>query len=116
MRKPLIAGNWKMFKSLAEARTLAQGLRASLDGVIDRDVAVCPPFLWLLPVAEELRGSDVALGAQNAHWEKQGAFTGEISVPMVVEAGCQYVIVGHSERRQYFCESDETVNKRMNAV
>src|SRR5687768_12052360 len=115
MRKPLIAGNWKMHKSLAEAKALAKGLRGALDGMSDRDAAICPPPVWLLPVADELRGSDVALGAQNVHWEKQGAFTGEVSVPMLVDAGCRYVIVGHSERRQFFGETDETVNKRMNA-
>jgi triosephosphate isomerase len=116
MRKPLIAGNWKMYKSLAEAKALAQALRGSIDPLTDRDVAVCPPSVWLLPMAEALRGSDIALGAQNAHWEKQGAFTGEVAVPMLVEAGCRYVIVGHSERRQYFGETDETVNKRTHAV
>jgi triosephosphate isomerase (TIM) len=116
MRKPLLAGNWKMYKSLADARTLTRGLRAQLDAVIDRDVVLCPAFPWLMAVAEELRGSPIMLGAQNAHWEKQGAFTGEVSVPMLIETGCRYVIVGHSERRQYFCETDVTVNKRMQAV
>jgi triosephosphate isomerase (TIM) len=116
MRKPLIAGNWKMYKSLSEARALARALRASLDRVTDREVAVCPPFTALVAVADELTGSSIALGAQNAHWEKQGAFTGEVAAAMVSEVGCRYVIVGHSERRQYFGETDETVNKRMQAV
>ena len=116
MRKPLIAGNWKMYKSIAEARTLARALRQSLDKVLDRDIVVCPPYTALGAVSEELKGSVIALGAQNAHWEKQGAFTGEVAAAMLSEAGCRYVIVGHSELRQYFGESDETVNKRMHAV
>jgi len=116
MRKPFIAGNWKMYKSVAEARILARGLRAQLDAVSDREIAVCPPMTALVAVAEELKGSMIALGAQNAHWEKQGAFTGEVAAPMLAELGCRYVIVGHSERRQYFGETDETVNKRMQAV
>jgi triosephosphate isomerase (TIM) len=116
MRKPFIAGNWKMYKSVSEARTLARALRQPLDKVVDRDIAVCPPFTALVAVGEELKGSVIALGAQNAHWEKQGAFTGEVAATMVSEVGCRYVIVGHSERRQYFAETDETVNKRMHAV
>ena len=93
-----------------------KSLRARLDGVSDRQIVVCPPFTALSAAAEELKGSAISLGAQNAHWEKQGAFTGEVSVPMVTETGCQFVIVGHSERRQYFAETDATVHKRMQAV
>ena len=116
MRKPLIAGNWKMFKSISEARIFLKSLRAALDTVSDRQVVVCPPFTILGAAAEELKGSRIALGAQNAHWEKQGAFTGEVAVSMLAEIGCPFVIVGHSERRQYFAETDVTVNKRMLAV
>jgi len=116
MRKPLIAGNWKMYKTTADARALVKGLRSQLDAVVDREVVVCPPFTALAAVAGELRGSPIALGGQNVYWEKQGAFTGEISAAMLVDAGCRYVIVGHSERRQFFGETDETVNKRAQAA
>ncbi|HVO33699.1 MAG TPA: triose-phosphate isomerase, partial [Elusimicrobiota bacterium] len=116
MRKPLIAGNWKMYKSISEARTLVRGLKTSLGDVRDRDVLVCPPFTSLVAVAEELKGCSIQWGGQNAHWEKQGAFTGEISPAMLAELGCRYAIVGHSERRQYFGETDATVNKRMQNV
>src|SRR4051812_24718919 len=106
MRHPVIAGNWKMYKSISETRVFIKALRAALDQRPGRQVVVCPPFTALTAAAEELKGSPIGLGAQNAHWEKQGAFTGEISVAMTAEAGCRYVIVGHSERRQYFAETD----------
>jgi triosephosphate isomerase len=116
MRKPIIAGNWKMYKTVSEARALAKGLRGSVEGLKDRDVVLCPPFTALWAVAEELRGSTIAYGGQNAHWELQGAFTGEISAGMLKDLGCRYAIVGHSERRQYFGETDAAVNKRALAV
>lgn len=116
MRKPLIAGNWKMHKTIAEARTYTRGLRALLDTVKDREAVLCPPYTALTAVAEELKGSPMKLGAQNAHWEAKGAFTGEVATSMLKEVGCAYVIVGHSERRQYFGETDHTVNKRTLAV
>jgi triosephosphate isomerase len=116
MRKPLMAGNWKMYKTALEARILARALRAKLDGLSDREIVVCPPFTSLAAVAEELKGSSLAWGAQNAHWERQGAFTGEVAAAMLAEAGCRYVIVGHSERRQHFGETDALVNKRMHGV
>jgi triosephosphate isomerase len=116
MRQPLIAGNWKMYKSISEARVFAMSLHGELEDVKGRQVVICPSFVALSAVAEILKGSPISIGAQNAHWEKQGAFTGEISVAMAAEAGCRFVIVGHSERRQYFGETDETVNKRMQAV
>lgn len=116
MRKPLIAGNWKMHKTVAEARTYAKGIRAALPNLNGREAVVCPPFTALWAVAEELKGSPIALGSQNVHWEAKGAFTGEVSVSMIKELGCQYAIVGHSERRQYFAETDATVNKRMQAT
>ncbi|MFA5975471.1 MAG: triose-phosphate isomerase [Elusimicrobiota bacterium] len=116
MRKPLIAGNFKMYKTISETHIYAKGLRAALASVADREVAVCPPFTALAAVAEELRGSPIAWGSQNVHWEKQGAFTGEISAEMLKELGCRFAIAGHSERRQYFGETDQTVNKRMHAV
>lgn len=114
-RKPLVAGNWKMNKTVSEARELAGAVRSAErpDGVC---VVLCPPFPALVPVADALRGSKVALGAQNAHWERSGAFTGEVSAAMLVEAGCRYVILGHSERRRLFGETDESVARRMAAV
>jgi triosephosphate isomerase len=105
-----------MYKSISEARTFLKSLRERLDSVSGRQVVVCPPFPALSASAEALKGSIISLGAQNAHWEKQGAFTGEVAVAMLAEVGCHFVIVGHSERRQYFGETDATVQKRMQAV
>jgi triosephosphate isomerase len=119
MRKPLIAGNWKMHKSLTEARELVQGLRAKLGALPDAgrvDVLICPPYTLLFPVAKAIDGSPIQLGAQNAHFESQGAFTGEIAVPMLVETGCRYVIIGHSERRHVFGERGELLAKKVRAV
>jgi triosephosphate isomerase (TIM) len=116
MRKPLIAANWKMFKTVAEARSTAQAMRNKLEPIIDREIVICPPATALFAVADALKGSPLACGGQNVHWEAQGAFTGEISAAMLADLGCRYAIVGHSERRQYFGESDETVNKRMHAA
>jgi triosephosphate isomerase len=116
MRKPLLAGNWKMYKTLSDARALAQGLKSKLQGLTDRDVLVCPPFTALSSVAQELKGSSLQWGGQNAHWEKEGAFTGDIAAVMLKDIGCTYAIVGHSERRQIFGETDAMVNKRMQGV
>ncbi len=115
MRKPVIAGNWKMHVRAQEATELVRQLRAACetDAV---EVVVCPPSTSLATAHEALRGSSIGLGAQNVHWEPQGAFTGEISAPMLVEAGCRYVIIGHSERRQHFGETDATVRKRLGAA
>jgi triosephosphate isomerase len=115
MRTPFIAGNWKMHKTVAEAVALVQALRAALEGVEGCDVAVCPPFPALAAVREALAGSAIGLGAQNVYWEEQGAYTGEVSPPML-EGLCDYVIVGHSERRTIFGETDEMVNKRLHAA
>lgn len=115
MRKLIIAGNWKMHKNIAEAVSFVQELKQNLadNGV---EVVVSPPFTALAPVAEVLKGSNIALAAQNMHWEKQGAFTGEIAPAMLKELGCKYVILGHSERRQFFGETDENVNKKVVAA
>ncbi len=114
-RTPFIAGNWKMFTTAQEAVELCRAVRQRVDGLAGVDVAVCPPFIHLERAKAALEGSRVALGAQNVHWEEQGAYTGEVS-PKMLQGLVQYVIVGHSERRQHFCETDETVNGRLKAA
>ena len=117
MRKIVIAGNWKMFKTQAESLEFLQGFLPSLDETpLEREVVLCPPFTALNLLSKSLHGSRVYLGAQNVHWDENGAYTGEISGPMLTESGVRYVIVGHSERRQYFGETDETVNRRLRAA
>jgi len=113
MKKPLIAGNWKMFKTTGEASTLVQTLKAGLSKVSDCDMVVCPPFTALQTVSTVLKDSPVELGAQNMHYESEGAFTGEISPLMIKDLNCRYVILGHSERRQYFKESDELIREKV---
>ena len=112
-RRKFIAGNWKLNKTVAEGVILARELKEKLAQVHGVDVAVCPPFTTLAAVARELAGSNLAVGAQNVHWEASGAFTGETSAAMLKEIPVTYVLIGHSERRQYFGETDETVNKRL---
>ncbi len=115
MRKPFIAGNWKMHKTAAEATQLARGLRAALADVAGVDLAVCPTATALSAVSDALAGSNIGVGAQNMHWEESGAYTGEIS-PLMVKELATYVIIGHSERRQLFGETDETVNMKLKAA
>lgn len=112
MRTRIIAGNWKMNKTVTEAAVLAKAICAAMTQATTTEVVLCPPFIDLAAVAAEIKGSPVKLGAQNMHWEEKGAFTGEVSAAMLRSAGCDYVILGHSERRQYFGESDESVNKK----
>ena len=112
MRKPFIAGNWKMFKTTKEAVEFARDFRKFYQPS-DVTVAICAPFTQLSALAEAFSGSGVKVGAQNMHFEESGAFTGEISADMLTEIGVDYVIIGHSERRQYFGETDETVNKKL---
>lgn len=117
MRKIVIAGNWKMFKTQAESKEFLQGFLPLLEETPqNREVLLCPPFTDLSILSQSLHGSRVQLGAQNVHWEENGAYTGEISGPMLKEIGVRYVIVGHSERRQYFGETDATVNLRLKAA
>lgn len=116
MRKRIIAGNWKMNKTVSEAADLAKAVRAAMTKATETEVVLCPPFTALTAVAAEINGSSVRLGAQNMHWEEKGAYTGEVSAAMLRSAGCDYVILGHSERRQYFGESDESVNKKCQAA
>ena len=115
MRTPIIAGNWKMNKTTEEAVTFVRQIRDELDAVEGVDVVVCPPAIALPAVHEALEGSRVRVGAQNMHWEAEGAYTGEVSPEMIVSF-CEYVILGHSERRTYYCESDEAVNKKTKAA
>jgi triosephosphate isomerase len=116
MRKPIIAGNWKMYKDVNQAVELANEIKRAAFDVENVDIVICPPFTNLSDVGEMLVESNVGLGAQNCYWETEGAFTGEISVPMIKSVGCSYVIIGHSERRKYFGETDETVNKKVKAA
>jgi triosephosphate isomerase (TIM) len=115
MRTPLVVGNWKMHGGIAEARELASGVRDGLKRPRGVEVALCPPFTSLPVVAEVLAGSPIAWGAQNCHWEDKGAFTGEIAPGMLVELGCRLVILGHSERRSIFRETDEEINRKVAA-
>ena len=116
MRRPLIAGNWKMHKTINEAIELVSGIKRELLDCLDVDIAVCPTFTALSSVAEIIMDTSIKLGAQNLYWESEGAFTGEISGQMLLDCGCHYVIIGHSERRKYFAETDDSVNKRINAA
>jgi triosephosphate isomerase len=112
-RRPLIAGNWKMYKTPAESADTARQLVERVNGVTDVDIMIAPTYTALEPVFKVIKNSRVSLGAQNLFWKNEGAYTGEISAPMLKSVGCQYAIIGHSERRQYFGETDETVNKKI---
>ncbi|HLS91378.1 MAG TPA: triose-phosphate isomerase [Limnochordia bacterium] len=117
MRKPIIAGNWKMNKTASEAVRLAKQIKVLVaDDVKGTEVVLCPPFTALYPVAEVIKGSGIQLGAQDVFWEDEGAYTGEISPVMLKDLGCHYVIVGHSERREYFRETDEDVRRKVEAA
>jgi triosephosphate isomerase (TIM) len=117
MRKVIIAGNWKMYKTQGEATEFLMEFSSQIDDAPeDREVVLCVPFTDLTTVSKSLHGNRIRLGAQNVHWETCGAYTGEISASMLTEVGVRYVIVGHSERRQHFGETDETVNMRLKAA
>jgi triosephosphate isomerase len=116
LRKPLVAGNWKLYKTLAESRALIAALRQRLDRVTNVEIAVAPVYTALAAVREALAGSPIELAAQDAFWEPQGAFTGEVSAALLADAGCELVIVGHSERRQHFGELDVAVQRKTAAV
>ncbi len=112
LRQHIIAGNWKMYKTVDEAVALVNDLKGLVKDAGDVEIVVCPPFTALHAVGEALRGSNIQLAAQNMHWEAEGAFTGEVSPIMLRSIGCKYVILGHSERRTYFGETDEGVNRK----
>jgi triosephosphate isomerase (TIM) len=115
MRRHIVAGNWKMFKTTAEARALMSELLPGLIAIQGVEIAICPPFTSILPVAALLEGTGIFVGAQNMHWEDSGAYTGEVSPTMLAEF-CKYVILGHSERRAYFGETDLGVNRKTKAA
>ena len=116
MRTPIIAGNWKLNNTTAAGQALVKDLAALVADVKDRQIVVCVPFTILGAMKEAVAGTNIALGAQNLHWEKSGAYTGEISADMLLDMGVEYVLIGHSERRQYFAETDETVNKKVHTA
>jgi triosephosphate isomerase len=116
MRIPLIAGNWKMNKTVGEALSLVRSIKEGMGDISHCQVVIAPPFTALALVAEEIRGTSLMLGSQNVFWEPSGAYTGEISLQMLEDVGCSMAILGHSERRQYFHETDATVNRRIHAV
>lgn len=115
MRKPFIAGNWKMFKTTKEAVAFADAFK-KIYQTSDVQVGVCAPYTQLAALVDEFKGTGIKVGAQNMHFEKEGAYTGEISAAMLKEIGVEYCVIGHSERRQYFNETDETVNKKLHTA
>jgi triosephosphate isomerase len=116
MRQPIIAGNWKMFKTRPETSAFFDALIPQIQDVEHCDIVVAPPYTSLATAVDDAEGTRVSISAQDVHWDDQGAFTGEVCVRMVVEIGCTYTIIGHSERRQHFGESDETVEKKTRAA
>jgi len=116
MRTPVMAGNWKMYKTARQAAETIRSLAEAVKGVPGVEVVICPPFTALSAAVDAAKGSPVAIGAQDCYWETEGAFTGEVAVPMIADLGCSHCIVGHSERRQFFGETDATVDKKVEAV
>jgi triosephosphate isomerase (TIM) len=116
MRKKLIAANWKMYKTPEEAEAFVSSFLPLVWEHERDDIVLCPPFTAIAPVVEATRGSRITVGAQDMFWEKEGAYTGEVSAPMLRALGCSHVIIGHSERRQYFGETDDTVNRKLRAA
>ena len=116
MRRPVITGNWKMYKTQAETVAFFQAFRPLVAASQHCDIIVSPPFTALAVAVEAARGTAIGIAAQNVHWEREGAFTGEVSPQMLLELGCRGVIIGHSERRQYFAETDESVNRKTKAA
>lgn len=115
-RKPFLAGNWKMYKTIKEAVDFAQNFKEAVKDVKDRDILLCVPFTQIEPISKVLKGSNIQVGAQNMYFEKEGAFTGEISPTQLVDAGAQFVVLGHSERRHVFGEKDDLINKKVHSA
>jgi len=115
-RKKLMAANWKMYKTPQQAQEFLRAFLPMAEGHTRDEIAICPPFVCLPAVVEALAGQSIGVGAQNLHWEKEGAYTGEVSAAMLVAVGCTHAIIGHSERRQYFGETDETVNRKLQSA
>lgn len=113
MRRSIIAGNWKMNKTVSEAKSLISSLIPMVENIDNIDIVICPPYTCIGEVAKLIAGTNISLGAQNMHFKSSGAFTGEVSAEMIKEFGVKYVILGHSERREYFAESDESINKKI---
>ena len=116
MRKKLIAANWKMYKTPTEARDFVRTFLPLISGHTRDEIVICPPFVDIVAVAEAVQGSNIGIGAQDLYWKNEGAFTGEVSAPMLRAAACSHVIIGHSERRQFFGETDDTVNAKLKAA
>ena len=116
MRKILIAGNWKMYKTADESVRFVKALRGEVTEPAGIDIVVCPPFTSLAPVGSALSGTSIGLGAQDLHWEEEGAFTGEVSAKMLLAVGCRYVIIGHSERRAYFSETNAVIHQKIRSA
>ena len=116
MRIPLIAGNWKMYKTIAETEQFFREFLPLVANSTHCEIAIAPPFTAITKAVKAARGSRVAISGQDVYWEKQGAFTGQVAAAMLAEAGCRFTIIGHSERRQYFAETDDTVNKKIRAA
>jgi triosephosphate isomerase (TIM) len=116
MRRPVIAGNWKMFKTISETKGFFSSFLPLVSGVSHCEIVVAPPFVSLAAASAAAVGSRVAISAQDVYWKKEGAFTGEVSIPMLLDVGCTHTIIGHSERRQFFGETDETVNEKARAA
>jgi triosephosphate isomerase len=116
VRRPVIAGNWKMFKTQGETLAFFEAFKPLVAGTTSCDIIVAPPYTSLSVAVEATRGTHISIAAQDAYWEPEGAFTGEISMRMVADTGSRFVIIGHSERRQYFAESDTSVNRRVKAA
>jgi triosephosphate isomerase len=116
MRRPVIAGNWKMYKTAGETRAFFDRFKPLVARATHCDIVIAPSYTNLAAAVDAARGTDIGVAAQNLHWEKQGAFTGEVSAAMLADAGCRYVIIGHSERRQYFGETNETVSRKTRAA
>lgn len=116
MRRPIIAGNWKMNETIDQSLDLVTKLKSQVAGVNDLDIVLCPPFTSLFAVGKAIRGTNIFLGAQDLYWEEKGAYTGEVSPVMLTDVGCRYVIIGHSERRQFFAETNQSVNRKVKAA